>query len=135
MARKDWIKMPMWIFTDEQLTPTEACVLALIIDRAKCREWQCAISQGEIAEQLNISKRTTIRALAVLEEKKLIGVKRTGKQSIYTVSERARIEQAERREKPKDEYGQRIKMLGSLARERAERSFTEEDIREIVEKV
>ena len=138
--RKDWIKMPMWIFTDKKLSPTEACVLALLIDRAKLRNWETCIAHKEIAEQLNISRSTTIRALDELERAGLITVKRTGKQSIYQISDTARIEQ---QKKEPDEYGKRIKLLQHQAdvREQNERkraeggsSFTAEDIANLVER-
>lgn len=137
--RKDWIKMPMWIFTDKKLSPTEACVLALLIDRAKLRNWETSIAHKEIGEQLNISRSTTIRALDELERAGLISVKRTGKQSIYQISESARIEQ---QKKEPDEYKTRIKLLQHQAdvkaqneRERAEglSSFTAEDIAGLIE--
>lgn len=138
--RKDWIKMPMWIFTETKLSPTEACVLALLIDRAKLRNWETSIAQKEIADQLNISRSTTIRALDELERAGLIAVKRTGKQSIYQISDSARIEQ--QRKEP-DEYGKRIKLLQHQAdvrdqneRKRAEgeSSFTLEDIEGLANK-
>jgi DNA-binding MarR family transcriptional regulator len=132
--RKDWIKMPMWIFCDAKLSPTEACVLALIIDKAKLKAWKCALSQEEIAEQLNISKRTVIRALGELESRELISITRTGKQSVYTVAEQARIEQTaqppRRTERAEDAYTQRIKMLSAQAQAREERE-REEKISEL----
>ena len=137
--RKDWIKMPMWIFTETKLTPTEACVLALLIDRAKLRNWETSIAHKEISEQLNISRSTTIRALDQLERAGLIAVKRTGKQSIYQISDSARIEQ---QKKEPDEYKTRIRLLqhqeevrekNERARAQGESSFTAEDIAKIVE--
>lgn len=132
--RKDWIKMPMWIFTEMKLSPTEACVLALIIDKAKLKAWNCHISHEEIAEQLNISRRTVIRALTELESQEIISIQRTGKQSVYTVSEKARIEQAvqppRRTERAEDAYTQSIKMLSAQAQAREERE-QEEKINEL----
>ena len=125
--------MPMWIFTETKLSPTEACVLALLIDRAKLRNWSTQISLKEIAEQLNISNHTAQRAVSNLEDHKLITVKRTGKQSIYQICDVARIEQ---QRKENDEYKNKIKLLQHQAdvREQNERkraegesSFTVED--------
>lgn len=135
--RKDWIKMPMWIFTETKLTPTEACVLALLIDRAKLRNWETSIAHKEIAEQLNISRSTTIRAIDQLERSGLIAVKRTGKQSIYQIAEQARIEQ---QRKETDEYKTRIKLLQHQAeikdrndrkRSEGESSFTVDDLKSL----
>lgn len=106
--RKDWIKMPMWIFTETKLSPTEACILALLIDRAKLRNWSTQISLKEIADQLNISTHTAQRAVGNLERHELISVKRTGKQSIYQIAEQARIEQ---QKKETDEYKSKIRLL------------------------
>lgn len=135
--RKDWIKMPMWIFTETKLSPTEACVLALLIDRAKLRDWKTSIGHKDMAEQLNVSARTVMRALEKLEELELISVQRTGKESIYQISEAARIEQ---QRKETDEYKTRIRLLqhqeevrekNERARAQGESSFTIEDIKAI----
>ena len=131
--RKDWIKMPMWIFTETNLSPTEACILALLIDRAKLRNWATQISLKEIAEQLNISTHTAQRAIGNLEGCKLISVKRTGKKSIYQIAEQARIEQ---QRKETDEYKNRIKLLqreeekrqSNLRVRECEPSFTADDL-------
>ena len=130
--RKDWIKLPMWIFTELGLSPTEACILALIIDRAKLsKKWECILSHDDIASQLNISRRTVIRALDELEAKELISIQRTGKQSIYTVSEQARIEQAvPPSRRADDDYSKRIKMLSAQAQAREDRE-REEKIKEL----
>ena len=135
--RKDWIKMPMWIFTETKLSPTEACVLALLIDRAKLRNWSTQISLKEIAEQLNISNHTAQRAVSNLEEHKLITIKRTGKQSIYQICDGARIEQ---QKKETDDYKTKIKLLQHQEAVRAENerkraegesSFTYEDLQSL----
>ena len=136
--RKDWIKLPMWIFTEIGLKPTEACILALLIDNAKTRNWKAEITQKAISEQLNVTDRTVRNALDLLQSKGLIKSRRTDRASVYEIQESARIEQAI---PPKrDDYSRKIMMLRDQAikkekrAEEQESSFTIEDIKAICNK-
>ena len=130
--RKDWVKLPMWIFTEIGLKPTEACILALLIDNAKSKNWKAEITQKAISEQLNVTDRTVRNALDLLQSKGLVKSRRTDRASVYEIQECARIEQAITQPK-RDDYSKRIKMLqreeerNTRARE-CESTFTAEDL-------
>ena len=92
MARKDWIKLPMEIF-NEGMKPTEACILAILIDRAKNSDtWTAKITQKRIAEMLNVSVRTVQTALDWLERMGYIKSRRSDRASYYEVTKKAQIE-------------------------------------------
>ena len=91
VARKDWIKLPMEIFF-EGLKPTAACILAILIDRAKNNDWTAKITQKRIAETLNVSVRTIQSALDDLESMGYIVSSRSDRASYYKVTKKAQIE-------------------------------------------
>ena len=112
MARKDWIKLPMEVFT-QGLKPTEACVLAVLIDRAKNNGWTAKITRSAIAEQLNISVRTVQTALDWLERFGYIQSTRSDRASYYDIAEKAQISSAPKKQdepaSEADEYTEQIK--------------------------
>ena len=108
MARKDWIKLPMEVF-EKGLKPTEACVLAVLIDRAKSTDWTAKITQKRIAETLNISVRTVQTALGWLERMGYISSRRTDRACYYDINKKAQIEPK------KPENGQKTDNFDAIA--------------------
>lgn len=89
--REDWLKLPMKYFTEFGLTPTEAAILAFLVDRGKANDGIAHYKQKHIAKQLNISLRTVISAIHRLESIGLIEQVRTGRASAYYIEVDAQI--------------------------------------------
>lgn len=79
---KAWVRLPLSVLADERLTPYDAVVLAILIDRDSEKT---QISAGEIAKISGISERKARESLKTLEKAGYIAIKRTGRESIYTL--------------------------------------------------
>jgi len=84
--RTDWVKLPLRLFTEYGVSPTEACVWALLADMdcIDTDDYYKSPSITYIAETLGISTRTAIRAVKALEEKGVIFTDRkAGARTLY----------------------------------------------------
>lgn len=79
---KAWVRLPLSVLADERLTPYEAVVLSILIDRDS---ESTQVSVKKIAKMSGISERKTKESLKVLEKTGYIAVKHTGRESIYTL--------------------------------------------------
>ena len=79
---KAWVRLPLSVLADERLTPYEAVVLAIIIDRDS---ESTQVSVEKVAKMSGISERKVRESLKTLEKAGYIAGKRTGRESIYTL--------------------------------------------------
>lgn len=79
---KAWVRLPLSVLADERLTPYDAVIMAILIDRDSEKT---QISAGEIAKISGISERKARESLKTLEKAGYIDIKRTGRESIYTL--------------------------------------------------
>lgn len=72
------------------LTPSERAVLAQIKDASWPSEdkasWSLRATQGQLAEQLGVTRETVSRSVRRLKRVGLIDAVRTGKASVYTLT-------------------------------------------------
>lgn len=63
---RNWIKTPMQLIVDEDLTPVDAITYALLLDRAAA-DLSVRVSQGKLADLIGVTRKTIICSLSRLE--------------------------------------------------------------------
>ena len=81
-----WVRLPLAVLQDERLTPYEAVILALLIDR-DTGDGQVQVKEQELAKTAGISERKVRNSLHLLRDTGYISVTRTGRESVYTVAQ------------------------------------------------
>lgn len=82
---ESWVRLPLAVLQDKRLTPYEAVVLSVLIDRDTGTG--TAVSIRAIAELTGIGERKVRECLHLLRDAGYISVTRTGRESIYTVAQ------------------------------------------------
>lgn len=80
-----WVRLPLAVLQDKRLTPYEAVVLSVLIDRDTGTG--TSVSIRAIAELTGIGERKVRECLHLLRDTGYISVTRTGRESIYTVAQ------------------------------------------------
>ena len=80
-----WVRLPLAVLQDKRLTPYEAVVLSILIDRDTGTG--TSVSIRAIAELTGIGERKVRECLHLLRDAGYISVTRTGRESIYTVAQ------------------------------------------------
>lgn len=80
-----WVRLPLAVLQDKRLTPYEAVVLSILIDRDTGTG--TSVSIRAIAEVTGIGERKVRECLHLLRDAGYITVTRTGRESIYTVAQ------------------------------------------------
>lgn len=81
-----WVRLPLAVLQDSRLTPYEAVILALLIDR-DTGDGQVQVKEQELAKTAGISERKVRNSLHLLRDTGYISVTRTGRESVYTVAQ------------------------------------------------
>lgn len=79
---KAWVRLPLSVLADERLTPYEAVVLSILIDR---NSESTQMSVSKIAALSGISERKAKDSLKTLEKTGYIAIHHTGRESVYTL--------------------------------------------------
>lgn len=82
---ESWVRLPLAVLQDKRLTPYEAVVLSILIDRDTGTG--TAMSIRAIAELTGIGERKIRESLHLLRDTGYISVTRTGRESVYTVAQ------------------------------------------------
>lgn len=80
-----WVRLPLAVLQDKRLTPYEAVVLSVLIDRDAGTG--TAVSIRAIAELTGVGERKVRECLHLLRDTGYISVTRTGRESVYTVAQ------------------------------------------------
>lgn len=80
-----WVRLPLAVLQDKKLTPYEAVVLSILIDRDTGTG--TAMSIRAIAELTGIGERKVRECIHLLRDTGYISVTRTGRESVYTVAQ------------------------------------------------
>lgn len=80
-----WVRLPLAVLQDKRLTPYEAVVLSILIDRDTGTG--TAMSIRAIAELTGIGERKVRECIHLLRDTGYISVTRTGRESVYTVAQ------------------------------------------------
>lgn len=80
-----WVRLPLAVLQDKRLTPYEAVVLSILIDRDTGTG--TSVSIRAIAELTGIGERKVRESLHLLKDTGYIDIVRTGRESIYTVAQ------------------------------------------------
>lgn len=80
-----WVRLPLAVLQDKRLTPYEAVILSILIDRDTGTG--TAVSIRAIAELTGIGERKIRESLHLLRDTGYISVTRTGRESVYTVAQ------------------------------------------------
>ena len=81
-----WIRLPLAVLQDSRLTPYEAVILSILIDR-DAGTGEVQISIDTLIELSGISRRKIKDCLHLLRDTGYISVTRTGRESVYTVAQ------------------------------------------------
>lgn len=81
-----WVRLPLAVLQDKRLTPYEAVILSILIDR-DAGTGEVQISIDTLIELSGISRRKIKDCLHLLRDTGYISVTRTGRESIYTVAQ------------------------------------------------
>ena len=80
-----WVRLPLAVLQDKRLTPYEAVVLSILIDRDTGTG--TSVSIRAIAELTGIGERKVRESLHLLKDTGYIDIVRTGRESVYTVAQ------------------------------------------------
>lgn len=80
-----WVRLPLAVLQDKRLTPYEAVILSVLIDRDTGTG--ASVSIRVIAEATGIGERKVRECLHLLRDTGYIDIVRTGRESIYTVAQ------------------------------------------------
>lgn len=80
-----WVRLPLAVLQDSRLSPYEAVILSILIDRDTGTG--TAMSIRAIAELTGIGERKIRESLHLLRDTGYISVTRTGRESVYTVAQ------------------------------------------------
>lgn len=81
-----WARLPLAVLQDKRLTPYEAVILSILIDR-DTGTGEVQISIDALIELSGISRRKVKSCIHLLRDTGYISVTRTGRESIYTVAQ------------------------------------------------
>ena len=87
-STKAWVKLPLELLKRNGISRQAAVLLAVIIDECKHKsDLSAPIRADTLTAKSSMSRRTVFRTLAELRELGLIEVQRTGRTSIYTLTQ------------------------------------------------